>query len=58
VVLRAKIDALRGLPAVLRQRRQVQSARTVGAWTLRKSFKRGVVAAYQRHSRRMGPRPG
>jgi GT2 family glycosyltransferase len=55
VVLKAKIDAIRGLPAVLRQRRLVQSARRVGAWTLRKSFRRGVTAAYRRHT--SGPRP-
>lgn len=34
VVLRAKRDALAGLPAVLRQRREIQASRTVGLGTL------------------------
>ena len=50
VVLKAKIDAIRGLPGVLRRRRCVQSTRTVGAWALRRSLKRGVAAAYSRYT--------
>lgn len=50
VVLKAKIDALRGLPAVLRQRQRVQSQRRVSPWTLRRSLKRGVFAAYRRYT--------
>ena len=34
VVLRAKRDALAGLPAALRQRREIQAARKVGLGTL------------------------
>jgi GT2 family glycosyltransferase len=41
VVLRAKRDALRGLRAVLRQRRHVQSTRTVSASVLRNQMARG-----------------
>jgi len=48
VVLRAKRDALRGLPAVLRRRRLVQHGRRVDAWTLRRSFRRGALAPYLR----------
>jgi GT2 family glycosyltransferase len=48
VVLRAKLDALRGLPAVLRRRRLVQHGRRVDAWTLRRSFRRGALAPYLR----------
>jgi GT2 family glycosyltransferase len=50
VVFKAKLDALRGLPAVLRQRKSVQSARTIEPWALRKSLKRGVLAAYRRYT--------
>jgi GT2 family glycosyltransferase len=46
VVWRAKIDAIRGLPAVLRQRRSVQASRRVAAWTLRRAFRRGPLAPY------------
>ncbi len=35
-VLRAKVDALRGLPAVLRQRRLVQASRRAQTWDLRR----------------------
>jgi GT2 family glycosyltransferase len=52
VVLKAKFDAIRGLPAILRQRRQVQAARRVNPWMLRRSLKRGVLAAYRRYNDR------
>lgn len=42
VVLRAKWDALRQLPRVLRQRRQIQRARAVGARELRAQLASGV----------------
>ena len=42
VVLRAKLDALRGLPAILRTRGANQRARSVDAWSLRKCMARGV----------------
>jgi GT2 family glycosyltransferase len=47
VVLKAKLDALRGLPSVLRQRRLIQQSRTIDAWRLRRVFARGVLAPYR-----------
>ena len=41
-VLRAKRDALRGLPSILRTRRELQSGRTVGSSELRRLMARGV----------------
>ncbi|HEV3217884.1 MAG TPA: glycosyltransferase family 2 protein [Vicinamibacterales bacterium] len=46
VVLRAKLDAVRGLPSVLRTRRLVQATRRPGAWALRRTLRRGVAAPY------------
>jgi len=46
VVFRAKVDALRDLPAVLRRRKLVQLHRRVDAWTLRRAFRRGALAPY------------
>jgi GT2 family glycosyltransferase len=40
-IWRAKWDALRGLPRVLRQRREVQARRRVGAWELRRLMVKG-----------------
>jgi GT2 family glycosyltransferase len=37
-ILRAKRDALRALPDVLRRRRQVQAAARISPWALRRSF--------------------
>jgi len=45
-VLRAKFDALRDLPAVLKRRKLVQLGRRVDAWTLRRAFRRGALAPY------------
>ena len=50
VVWRAKLDALRGLPSVLRRRAQVQTMKHVSAPALRKSFARGLAAALRRYS--------
>ncbi len=47
-VLRAKLDALRGLPCVLRRRRLVQRERTVTASALRGVLRREVLAPYTR----------
>jgi len=47
VVLRAKLDALRGLPAVLKQRRLIQGQRRVDAWTLRRALRRDALAPYR-----------
>jgi GT2 family glycosyltransferase len=46
VVFRAKLDALRGLPSVLRRRKLVQRGRRVDAWTLRRALRRGVLGPY------------
>jgi GT2 family glycosyltransferase len=46
VILKAKWDALRGLPAVLRERRSVQRARTVGGSALRRAMARGWRRPY------------
>lgn len=46
VVWKAKIDALRGLRSVLRQRSDIQRARRVAAWTLRRALTRGFFTPY------------
>jgi GT2 family glycosyltransferase len=46
VVFRAKLDALRGLAAVLRRRKLVQRGRRVNPWTLRRALRRGVLEPY------------
>jgi GT2 family glycosyltransferase len=59
LVLRAKADALRGLPAVLRERREIQSRGIAPARALRAAMARGldVVPVLLRRSRdlRAGP---
>jgi GT2 family glycosyltransferase len=50
-VIAAKVDALRQLPAVLRQRTDVQHARRVSPWKLRRCFARGLLAPYVRRYR-------
>ena len=46
VVLRAKFDALRGLPSVLRRRRLVQHERRIDGRALRPALRGGAVAPY------------
>jgi GT2 family glycosyltransferase len=46
VVLRAKLDALRRLPSMIRRRREVQRLRRVNPWTLRRAMRRGIGAPY------------
>jgi GT2 family glycosyltransferase len=48
VVFKAKLDALRGLPSILRRRNLVQRTRRVRAWALRRALRRGVAAPYVR----------
>lgn len=48
VVWRAKLDAVRALPAVIRQRGEVQRSRRVGVDVLRRAFTHGVMAPYLR----------
>jgi hypothetical protein len=46
VVWKAKIDALRSLRSVLRQRSDIQRDRRVAAWTLRRALTRGLFTPY------------
>ncbi len=46
LVLRAKLDALRRLPSIVRLRRDVQRQRRVGSWALRRAMRRGVGVPY------------
>ena len=46
VVFKAKLDALRGLPAVLRRRKLVQASRRANPWTFRRVMRRDVAAPY------------
>ncbi|HVH25669.1 MAG TPA: glycosyltransferase family 2 protein [Vicinamibacterales bacterium] len=47
-VWRAKIDALRGLPAVWRRRKRVQAVLHVDPWALRRSMRVGIAVPYLR----------
>ncbi len=51
VIVRAKWDALKGLPWLLRQRREIQRTRTVSAWELRRVMAKGWLAPYIRKLR-------
>jgi GT2 family glycosyltransferase len=46
VVLRAKLDALRGLPSVLRRRKRIQESCRANPWMLRRALRRGVAVPY------------
>lgn len=48
VLLRAKWDALRGLPRCWRQRREIQASRRVRSWLLRRIMAQGLRALYRR----------
>ena len=48
VILRAKWDALRGLPRCWRKRAIVQSQRRVSPWGLRELMRGGLLALYRR----------
>jgi GT2 family glycosyltransferase len=48
VIFKAKWDALKGLPRVLRERRRVQGQRRVSAWALRRVMARGMFTPYFR----------
>jgi GT2 family glycosyltransferase len=45
-VLKAKIDALKGVPEALRQRRVVQSGLRADPWVIRRAMSRGLAAPY------------
>lgn len=47
-IVRAKRDALRGLPEILRRRREVQAGRTVKALDIRKAMARGCYSLLAR----------
>jgi GT2 family glycosyltransferase len=48
LVIQSKLDALRGLWRVLKQRRLVQRERAVGSLSLRRVFARGLLSPYVR----------
>jgi GT2 family glycosyltransferase len=54
VVLKAKLDAIRGLRPVLEQRRVVQGARVASVHALRQVFSRGVLMPYARLAQESG----
>ena len=49
VIFKAKWDALKGLPQVLRERKKVQSKRRISAWELRRVMAKGLFRPYFRH---------
>ena len=51
VIFRAKWDALKGLPRILRERRRVQGSRCVSAWELRRVMAKGLLTPYLRSLR-------
>jgi GT2 family glycosyltransferase len=48
VIVKAKRDALRGLPQVLRERKKIQAQRTVSVWQLRSAMTRGLSGVLSR----------
>jgi GT2 family glycosyltransferase len=51
VVLKAKLDAIRGLPDIIKRRRMVQETRSANVWALRRALRRDLAAPYiARHS--------
>jgi GT2 family glycosyltransferase len=54
VVWEAKVDALRSLGPVLKQRRAIQRSRRIGAWQLRHALMRRVSAPYVSRYSRVG----
>lgn len=48
VILKAKWDAMKGLPRVLRQRKEIQRSRKVGLRELRRAMAKGFFAPYFR----------
>jgi hypothetical protein len=55
VVFKAKLDALRGLPSVLRRRKLVQATNRANALTLRRALRRGVTMPYVARYSASGP---
>lgn len=50
VILRAKWDALKGLPRILQERRKVQVGKRIGGWQLRRVMSKGLFKPYFKHS--------
>jgi GT2 family glycosyltransferase len=51
VIWKAKWDALKGLPRILKERRGVQRTRRVSAWELRRVMEKGLLTPYLRWKR-------
>lgn len=49
IIFKAKWDALKGLPRVLRERKKVQLNRRVSVWELRRVMAKGLFRPYLRH---------
>ena len=49
VIFKAKWDALKGLPRILRERKKVQSKRRVSAWELRRVMAKRLLRPYFKH---------
>jgi GT2 family glycosyltransferase len=48
VILKAKWDAIKGLPRILRERRRVQKNRRISSWELRRVMTKGLLTPYLR----------
>lgn len=46
VIWKAKWDALKGLPRILKERRRIQQTRQVSAWKLRRLMAKGLLTPY------------
>ncbi|MEK7557097.1 MAG: glycosyltransferase family 2 protein [Patescibacteria group bacterium] len=49
VIFKAKWDAVKELPRILRERKKIQSKRYVSAWELRRAMAKGLFRPYIRH---------
>ncbi len=49
VIFKAKWDAVKELPRILRERKKIQSKRFVSAWELRRAMAKGLFLPYFRH---------
>jgi GT2 family glycosyltransferase len=50
VILKAKWDAIKGLPRILRERKKVQANRKADSWELRRMMARGLLKPYLRRN--------
>jgi GT2 family glycosyltransferase len=50
VIWKAKWDAIKGLPRILKERRRVQKNRRVSAWDLRRVMAKGLLTPYLRRA--------